>query len=141
VAFRFSPQPEMWSLAGTALLELVAVALCLRSRWLSGWCWLLAAVNAGCAALHLGQALLSSTPYIHSLELFSLGAEGTARLGVAVRLLLEALRVVGLGGLLLDLTRQLAFLRAATRPHDGSDRGEAPVVSEPRPGRPGSARP
>lgn len=118
---QFAPQPGLeWALS-TALLDLALAGVCLRFRWLTGWCWLLAFGNAGLAGLNLGRAVLLSGVGFDSVELFGLGAEGTKLLLSAVWWLLEALLVVGLWGMLRDLARQRTFLRKAARPIHASN--------------------
>ena len=118
---QFAPQPGLEWVLSTALLDLALAGVCLRFRWLTGWCWLLAFGNAGLAGLNLGRAVLLSGVGFDSVELFGLGAEGTGLLLGAVSWLLEALLVVGLCGMLRDLARQRAFLRKATRPIHASN--------------------
>jgi hypothetical protein len=113
---QFEPQPGFAWVLSTALLDLALAGVCLRFRWLTVWCWLLAFGNAGLAGLNLGRAVLLSDVGSDSVELFGLGAEGTGLLLGAAWWLLEALLVVGLCGVLRDLSRQRAFLHKAARP-------------------------
>lgn len=125
----------MWPLFDIlpVLVDLTVIICLWNHRWQSTWCWWLLATAAGMGSLNLGQLLLQFAAPATGIEVFGLGAVGSARVLESLRGFARLARTLAIVGLLASGSRRLAFLRSAVSSVTPNPPPSLPIPRDPSP--------